>query len=85
MAARCLRNPGRFRLIPALRHEKLKAAGEGVIELKINGSPAYRCMYVMQANGDVLVLHVTSKTTRGPDRQLTKTTAQRLKRLKPGR
>ena len=71
----------RMRLPPALRHEKLKSAGNGVIELKINGSPAYRCMYVVDKNGDVVVLHVTSKTARGQDRQLIKTTAQRFKRL----
>ena len=66
---------------PALNHEKLKSAGTGVIELKINGSPAYRCMYAVKKNGDVVVLHVTSKTARGQDRQLIMTTSQRLKRL----
>lgn len=75
----------RLGLVPALPHEKLKAAGNGVIELKINGSPAYRCMYVVLKNGDVVVLHVTSKTAQGQDKQLIKTTSQRLKRLAIGR
>ncbi|MCD0253141.1 type II toxin-antitoxin system RelE/ParE family toxin [Xanthomonas campestris pv. campestris] len=72
-------------LVPALKQEKLHAAGEGVIELKINGSPAYRCMYVVRKNGDVVVLHAASKTTQGQDKQLVSTTKQRLKRLGPDR
>ena len=56
-----------------------------MIELKINGSPAYRCMYAVLKNGDVVVLHTTSKTTQGQDKQLIKTTSQRLKRLAPDR
>lgn len=72
-------------LSPVLDHEKLKAAGDGVIELKINGRPAYRCMYVRMKNGDVVVLHATSKTAQGQDKQLVETTARRLKRLAPNR
>ena len=68
-------------LEPALAHEKLKSAGDGVVELKINGRPAYRCMYVRRRNGDVVVLHVTAKTTEGQDKKLVKTTSQRLKQL----
>lgn len=70
-------------LQPAMRHEKLKSAGAGVIELKRNGSPAYRCTYVVDKKGNVVVLHVKSKTTQGQDRQLVKTTVQRRKRLVP--
>ncbi|MGZ1522136.1 MULTISPECIES: type II toxin-antitoxin system RelE/ParE family toxin [Xanthomonas] len=70
-------------LVPAMQHEKLQAAGKGVIELKIQGSPAYRCMYVVRKNGDVVVLHATRKTTQGQDRQLVATTAERLKQLGP--
>ncbi|WAH66951.1 type II toxin-antitoxin system RelE/ParE family toxin [Xanthomonas hortorum] len=72
-------------LRPAMDHEKLHAAGKGVIELKINGRPAYRCMYVIRKNGDVVVLHATRKTTQGQDRQLIATTAERLKQLGPDR
>jgi phage-related protein len=68
-------------LRPAMRHEKLKSAGAGVIELKRNGSPAYRCMYVVDKKGNVVVLHVASKTMQGQDKQLVKTTSQRRKRL----
>lgn len=71
----------RLGLTPVLPHEKLHAAGEGVIELKINGRPAWRCMYVLRKNGDVEVLHATSKTSNGQDKQLIKTTSLRLKRL----
>lgn len=70
-------------LEPAMEYEKLQAAGKGVIELKIQGSPAYRCMYVVRKNGDVVVLHATRKTTQGQDRQLVATTAERLKQLGP--
>ncbi|MDO0860582.1 type II toxin-antitoxin system RelE/ParE family toxin [Xanthomonas campestris pv. campestris] len=70
-------------LVPAMKHEKLQAAGKGVIELKINGRPAYRCMYVVRKNGDVVVLFTTRKTTEGQDRQLIATTAERLKQLGP--
>ena len=75
----------RLGLSPALPHEKLKAAGEGVVELKINGSPAYRCMYIVNKSGDVVVLHTTSKTKQGQDMQLIRTTSKRLKRLAPSR
>lgn len=67
-------------LPPALSHEKLKSAGEGVIELRINGRPAYRCMYIV-TDVQVVVLHATAKTTQGQDRQLVDTTSKRLKRL----
>lgn len=73
----------RLGLPPPLKHEKLDAAGKGVVELKINGSPAYRCMYTVLKSGDVVVLHVTPKTTNGQDKQLISTTRQRLKRLAP--
>ncbi|MDO0811548.1 type II toxin-antitoxin system RelE/ParE family toxin [Xanthomonas campestris pv. campestris] len=69
--------------VPAMKHEKLQAAGKGVIELKIQGSPAYRCMYVVRKNGNVVVLHATRKTTQGQDRQLIATTSERLKHLGP--
>ena len=41
--------------------------GDGVIELKVNGSPAYRCVYTMKQPGKVIVLHTFTKTTNGPD------------------
>lgn len=68
---------------PALAHQKLKGAAAGASELKINGSPAFRCMYAVHKNGDVIVLHVTEKTAQGQDKQLIQTTAARMKRLMP--
>lgn len=41
--------------------------GDGLIELKINGSPAYRCVYTLKVPGKVLVLNTFVKTTNGPD------------------
>lgn len=55
------------------------------MELKINGRPAYRCMYVVRKNGDVVVLHATAKTSQGQSKQLVRTTSLRLKRLVPER
>ena len=75
----------RLGLPPVLPQEKLHAAGNGVMELKINGRPAYRCMYVVRKNGDVVVLHATAKTSQGQSKQLVRTTSLRLKRLVPDR
>lgn len=41
--------------------------GDGLIELKVNGSPAYRCVYTMKQPGKVIVLHTFAKTTNGAD------------------
>lgn len=41
--------------------------GDGLIELKVNGHPAFRCVYTMKRPGKVLVLHTFAKTTNGPD------------------
>lgn len=75
----------RLGLPPVLVQEKLHAAGDGVMELKINGRPAWRCMYVIRKNGDVVALHATSKTSNSQDKQLIKTTSLRFKRLAPDR
>lgn len=55
--------------------------GQGVIELKKNGSPAFRCVYVAKYLDTVFVLHSFSKTTNGVDRQAMKVVEQRLKEL----
>lgn len=67
---------------PFLPIEPLKSIGAGVIELKINGSPAFRCIYIVKFRDTVFVLHSREKTTNGVDRQLMKTTKQRYKELK---
>lgn len=72
-------------LPPALDHEKLKSAGEGIIELKVRGRPTFRCMYAIAKNGDVVVLHVTDKATSGQDKHLIETTSKRFKRLMKNR
>lgn len=56
--------------------------GAGVIELIINGSPAFRCVYVAKYMDSVIVLHSFTKTTNGVDRQAMKVVEQRLKELK---
>ena len=65
-------------LTPTILFDNL---GDGVIELKVNGSPAYRCVYTMKKPGQVVVLHTFAKTTNGPDVknvQLAKKRAQKL-------
>jgi len=41
--------------------------GDGVVELKINGSPAFRCAYTIKKPGTVVILHTFAKTTNGAD------------------
>lgn len=59
----------------------LSSIGNGVIELKINGSPAYRCVYIAKYNNVVYVLHSFEKTTNGVDRKAMKTATARYKEL----
>ena len=67
---------------PELKVEHLNSIGAGVVELKINGSPAFRCVYVAKYLDTVVVLHSFTKTTNGVDRQAMKVSQQRLKELK---
>jgi len=71
-----------FEQDPILPIDYLRRVGAGVIELKINGSPAFRCVYIAKYVDTVIVLHSFSKTTNGVDRQAIKVTEQRLKELK---
>lgn len=66
-------------LQPVLPVRPLQAVGPGVVELKINGSPAYRLVYTLKFDGYVVVLAARRKTTNGPDKQLIEVTASRLK------
>lgn len=66
-------------LDPLLKFTHLTDVGSGVIELKRNGSPAYRCVYYSKLPGHIVVLHVTAKTTDGSDTQLKRTAKKRLK------
>jgi len=67
---------------PELTIEHLNSVGAGVVELKINGSPAFRCVYVTKYLDTVVVLHSFTKTTNGVDQKAMKTAKQRLKDLK---
>ena len=58
-----------------------ESVGIGSFELKINGSPAYRCVYVTKYAGTVIVLHSFVKTTNGVDKKAMKVAKQRLKVL----
>jgi phage-related protein len=55
--------------------------GDGIIELKINGSPAFRCVYTMKIPGKVVVLHTFAKTTNGPDVKNVQLAKKRAKKL----
>jgi phage-related protein len=66
---------------PFLPITPLKSIGAGVIELKINGSPAFRCVYIAKFMNTVIVLHSFEKTTNGVDRQAMKTLEKRYKEL----
>jgi phage-related protein len=70
-----------FGEVPVLPITYLDSVGQGVIELKKNGSPAFRCVYVTKYLDTVIVLHSFTKTTNGVDRQAIKIAEQRLKEL----
>ena len=61
--------------------EHLSAIGPGVFEMKINGRPAFRCVYTTKVSGKVVILHAFKKTTNGPDQANLKTVKDRLKSL----
>ncbi len=67
---------------PSLDKDHLGSVGAGVIELKINGRPAYRCVYYNKLPGKVVVLHTAKKTTNGPDKKIAETARKRLASLK---
>lgn len=67
---------------PELPINHLDNVGAGVIELKINGSPAFRCLYITKHIDTVIVLHSFRKTTNGVDQQAMNVAKQRLKELK---
>lgn len=60
----------------------LSSQGQGVYELKINGRPAWRCIYYTGQPGQIVVLHVCEKTTNGADRQIANVVGERLKALR---
>lgn len=59
----------------------LDGVGQGIIELKKNGSPAFRCVYVTKYLDTVYVLHSFKKTTNQVDKQAMELVKQRYKEL----
>lgn len=68
----------RYGLEPALKTKAMNGLGKGVIELKIDGKPAYRCVYVV-SDGVIHVLHVFVKTSDGTDKKHEETIKKRRK------
>lgn len=66
---------------PILSIKHLNGVGAGVTELIINGSPAYRCVYVTKYEDAVIVLHSFEKTAQGRDKKGMDVAKQRLKEL----
>jgi len=58
-----------------------ESVGKGAFELKIQGSPAIRCVYVAKFEDTVFVLHTFEKTTDGVDKQAMQVAKQRYKEL----
>jgi phage-related protein len=56
---------------------------DDAIELKMNGRPAYRCIYYNKRPNEVVIVHTFKKTTNGVDRKNLETTALRLKKMDP--
>ena len=67
---------------PELAIKQLTSVGAGVIELIINGSPAYRCIYIAKYADTIFVLHSFVKTTNRTDRHAMTVAEDRLKELK---
>ena len=66
---------------PDLDVKQFKGFDVAVKELKIEGSPAYRCVYTTKYLDTLFVLHAFIKTTNGVDRQAMKVVELRLKEL----
>ncbi|SDS10861.1 Phage-related protein [Pseudomonas lini] len=67
---------------PELAIKQLSSVGAGAVELIINGSPAYRCIYIAKYADTIFVLHSFVKTTNGTDRHAMAVAQDRLKELK---
>ncbi|CTT23456.1 TPA: type II toxin-antitoxin system RelE/ParE family toxin [Escherichia coli] len=69
-------------LKPPLSDSKpLNGLGKGVYELRKNGRPAYRCVYVVK-DGTLYVLHAFSKTSGGTPKSHEETIKKRYKSIK---
>mgnify|MGYP000002430989 FL=1 len=66
---------------PGMPIVHLTSIGPGVVELKISGRPAYRCVYRSKAPVQVDLLHAFVKTCQGPDKKNMATATSRYKLL----
>lgn len=69
-------------LKPLQTVKPLQSAGNGVMEMVFNGSPAYRVVYTLKREGKVTVLAARPKTCNGQDKTLIEVARRRLKALK---
>lgn len=70
-----------FQEVPQLPLVQLNSIGPGVIEIKKNGRPAYRSVYIAKYIDTIIVLHSFSKTTNGTDQKAMNTATARYKEL----
>lgn len=66
---------------PGMSFKHLKTVGKGAVELIINGSPAFRTVYVAKYNDTLYILHSFTKTTNGTDLSAMKLAAKRYKQI----
>ena len=67
---------------PGMDFKPLNNLGKGisgVVELIINGSPAYRVVYIAKFKDKVHLLHAFTKTTNGVDKKAMATVVKRYK------
>jgi len=73
---------GRTPLIKSKMLKNLDKSVKGVKELIINGSPAYRVVYVVKNGGTLHLLHAFTKTTNGVDKPAMEVVVKRYKEIK---
>ncbi len=69
---------------PSMPFKQLNGLGKnikGVVELIINGSPAYRVVYVAKFNNTLYILHAFTKTTNGVDKKAMDVVVKRYKEI----
>ncbi|MGB9088137.1 MAG: type II toxin-antitoxin system RelE/ParE family toxin [Pseudomonas farsensis] len=67
--------------LPAGQVRYMTGLGNQVYEIRINGKPAFRCLYTTSLTGKIVVLHATEKTTDGSDSKIANVVKERLKAL----
>jgi|WetSurMetagenome_2_1015567.scaffolds.fasta_scaffold640390_1 phage-related protein len=69
------------RITPLSTIKPMNGLGNGVCELRKNGRPAYRCVYVIK-NDTIYVLHAFTKTSDDTPKKHETTIKQRFKLVK---